>query len=461
MSDDERARLYRQIVQSTSDEFLVERMRMHGFWPAGRGLPSDPPDEVRERREIENEIAELRRQHAAVADPEKALAEERQRRWEESKARRAELRAERAAETERRRAEYETFREGTIVHAGEGVSAGLQEDVGDPDALEARGLPVLLRSENLAEAIGLPIGTLRWLTYHRRAAAVVHYHRYDIAKKTGGVRSISAPKPQLAHCQEWVLGTILARLEVTPCAHGFVPGRSVLTNAAPHVGREVVVNLDLRDFFPSITFRRVKGLFRAVGYGEHVATTLALLCTEPPRVATGLNGRVYHVSLGDRVLPQGACTSPALSNAVCRRLDRRLQGLARRHEYAFTRYADDLTFSGNDPAAIGKLLRSIRSIVEDEGFVLHPEKTRVMRASSRQEVTGVVVNERPTVVRTEVRQLRAILHNARRSGLAAQNRTGRPDFVDHLRGRIAFIQMVDPRRGAPLAAAFDELLAGR
>src|SRR5439155_13747971 len=104
-------------------------------------------------------------------------------------------------------------------------------------------------------------------------------------------------------------------------------------------------------------------------------------------------------ALGDRVLPQGACTSPAITNALCRRLDRRLRGLAARHGFAYTRYADDLTFSGDRPAAVGRLLKSVRTILEAEGLREHPRKTRVMRRGSRQGVTGVVVNARATVSR--------------------------------------------------------------
>ena len=161
------------------------------------------------------------------------------------------------------------------------------------------------------------------------------------------------PRPPWAAPSAWVFDEILRRLEPEPQAHGFVPGRSIVTNAASHTGKAVVCNLDLKDFFPSITFRRVKGLFRKLGYGEHVATLLALLCTEPPRVPVELDGKTYHVALGARVLPQGACTSPAITNALCRRLDRRLDGLARRHGFAYTRYADDLTFSGDNPLRRG------------------------------------------------------------------------------------------------------------
>jgi retron-type reverse transcriptase len=459
MADDEKAGLYRQLVQQTDEQTLLERMRLHGFWPEGQPPPQEPPAEAEERARLEAEIAKLRKEASLVKNPDKALAQERKRRWLESKQRRAERKAQREAERQERRAEWDAHRRGHVVHLGAGVSAGLQQTRSDVARLNARGLPVMHDSTDLAARLGIKLGALRWLTYHRRAAAVVHYHRFEIAKKTGGLRCISAPKRALAQCQHWVLDNLLAPLEVGPQVHGFVPGRSVVSNARPHVGRAVVVNLDLRDFFPSVTFRRVKGLFEALGYSEHVATVLALLCTEPPRVPAEVDGKVYHVALGRRVLPQGACTSPALTNALCRRLDRRLDGLARRHGFAYTRYADDLTFSGDKPAAVGRLLRSARSILEAEGFAEQPSKTRVMRRARRQEVTGVTVNSRPTVSRKEVRALRALLHNAARHGLASQNRDGRPDFAAYLRGRVEYVCMVDPERAAALRPALARALA--
>jgi retron-type reverse transcriptase len=455
MAESEKAKLYAEIVRRTSDKVLLERMRLLGFWPAGEGLPLVPADEAAERAAIDAEIAELRRVQAKVKDPDKALAEERKRRWAESKKRRAERKIQKEKERQQRRAEWDEFRQTTTVHAGEGVSAGLEEIESNAEELERRGLPWAHTSADLAEHMGISVSSLRWLTYHRRGATVVHYHRYEIAKKTGGVRCISAPKPALKAAQAWVRQNILAKLEVEPCAHGFVPGRSIVSNAAPHAGKAVVVNLDLKEFFPSVTFRRVKGLFQKIGYSQHAATVLALLCTEPPRVAAELDGKVYYVSLGQRVLPQGACTSPAITNAICRRLDRRLTALAARHGYTFTRYADDLTFSGDTPKPVGRLLRSARSILETEGLTEHPRKTKVMRRSRRQEVTGLTVNTRPTVPRKEIRALRAILHNAAKHGLASQNRDKHPDFAAYLTGRVEFVCMVDPTR----APTFREMLA--
>ncbi len=455
MKDEEKSRLYRMISQHGDEFAVLERMRTLGFWPKGEGLPPDPPAQITERARIEAELVELRRKHATVKDPEKALAEERRRRWEESKKRRAEAKARRIEQQRLRREHWDRHRSETIVYCGIGVSAGLSAVRSDVEALTRRGLPVLHAAGDLAQQMGIERKALRWLTYHRRGATLVHYHRYEIAKKSGGVRCISAPKPALAQAQRWIFHNILRRLDPEPQAHGFVPGRSIVSNAAPHAGQDVVINLDLKDFFPSITFRRVKGIYHGLGYGEHIATLLALLCTEPPRVPVALDGKTYHVALGARVLPQGACTSPALTNALCRRLDRRLDGLARRHGFTYTRYADDLTFSGSGkaPRAVGRLLRSVRAIVGAEGLTEHPRKTHVMRRGGRQEVTGLTVNDRPSISRRELRTLRAILHTAARFGLESQNRDGRPHFAAHLRGRVEYACMIDPDRAPALRAA--------
>jgi retron-type reverse transcriptase len=451
MADDEKAKLFKRLY-SASQHAVLERMRVHGFWPTGVDLPQAPLEETKERARLEHELTELQVLSGAVEDPQKALQQERIRRWQESKTRRAANKAALLARLEQRSKQYAAYRQTTIVHAGPGVSFGLQPTGGDTAQLLARGLPVMQTAAELASALSITLSRLRWLTFHSRTATVVHYHRFGIPKKSGGIRNISAPKPSLAKAQHWVHDTILSKLPVEPEAHGFVPGRSVITNATPHVGHRVVINMDLKDFFPSVTFRRVRGLFQKLGYNSQVATLLALLCTEPPRVAAELDGKVFHVALSARRLPQGACTSPAITNALCKRLDRRLAGLAKRHQAAFTRYADDLTFSLDAQDAIGPLLKSTRAIVEDEGFAEHPDKTRVMRRGRRQEVTGVAVNQKLSVPREQWRELRAILHNAKKHGLASQNRENHPDFLSWLRGRIAWFHMVDPQRAAKLKA---------
>jgi DNA gyrase/topoisomerase IV subunit B len=459
MADDEKAKLYKRLVSSASEYQVLERMRVNGFWPRYKDLPADPPKEAHERAQIESELTKLRAQASTVQDPAKALAEERKRRWEASKKRRKESKAKRAAEAKQRRDTYAQHRKAHVVHLGEGVSAGLQGTVSDAAKLTAAGLPVLATSKDVAMVLGLTLPQLRWLTYHRRGATLVHYRRYEIPKKTGGVRRISAPKPRLAAAQRWVFKNVLEKVAVAAPAHGFVKYRSLVTGATPHVGKAVVINLDLKDFFPSITWRRVKGLFVKMGYSEHVATVLALLCTEPPRVETTLDGKTYYVALGERVLPQGACTSPAITNVICRRLDARLTGLAKRFGFTYTRYADDLSFSSESGRDVNALQWSVRKVLAEEGLAENTAKTRVMRASQRQEVTGLVVNTGLTVTREYYKTLRATLHNCAKHGLASQNRDGHPDFARHLRGKVEFVCSVDPERGAKLKDALAAALA--
>jgi retron-type reverse transcriptase len=308
--------------------------------------------------------------------------------------------------------------------------------------------------------MGLTIPELRFLCFHAEAVEKPHYVTFEVPKRSGGKRLLASPMPRLAKAQEWVLHEVLEKLATEEPAHGFIKGRSTVTCALPHVGRDLVVNLDLSDFFPTITFSRVRGVFQRIGYSPAVATIFALLCTEPPRALVEFEGKRWHAAVGPRALPQGACTSPALSNQVARKLDRRLAGMAKKHGYTYTRYADDLTFSGDGktPAELGMLLARVRHVVDEEGFAINAKKGRVQRQSGRQTVTGVVVNDRPSVPREEVRTLRAILHHAAKTGLAAQNREQIPHFEAHVRGRLAYLHMVDPGRAAPMLKRFEEIV---
>jgi retron-type reverse transcriptase len=371
--------------------------------------------------------------------------------------------AKKAAATERRRqrAEGVAHRKATdMIFAGKGVSARLNDRASDVARLEAAGLPVLSTPAELAAALGLTVSRLRWLCFHTEAATRIHYVQFEVPKKAGGTRTLSAPHATLAAAQRWVLDHVLSRLPTEAPAHGFVPGRSTVTNAAPHAGRDVVVNVDLRDFFPGVSFARVRHLFARAGYSGAVATLLALLCTECPRKRVTYAGTVYYVATGPRGLPQGACTSPAISNQIARRLDRRLSGLCARLGFIYTRYADDLTFSAppGHRERVGGLLAKVRQIAAAEGFALHPKKTRVQRPERRQEVTGLVVNAAPAVPRAVRRRLRAILHRARAEGLAAQNREGHPHFEGWVRGMIAYVAMTDPAAGARLRAELAAVL---
>ena len=189
------------------------------------------------------------------------------------------------------------------------------------------------------------------------------------------------------------------------------------------------------------------------------------LCTECPRETVEYQGQTYHPAVGPRGLPQGACTSPSISNLISRHLDQRLTGMAKKLGWTYTRYADDISFSASGQAAqkIGYVLARIRHIADDEGFAVNEKKTRVLRKNNRQSVTGIVVNDVASVPRKTIRKLRAILHNAKKSGgnlqaINAQNRDNREDFVGWLAGMISFVQMVHPEKGLRLRRDFEALI---
>jgi hypothetical protein len=225
--------------------------------------------------------------------------------------------------------------------------------------------------------------------------------------------------------------------------------------------------MDLADFFASVSRARVASLFRRVGYPRRVASALAGLCTAPtpefalsehPRVNVDLAQRfLTNARLRDAHLPQGAPTSPALSNLAAWRLDRRLAGLAAAFGATMTRYADDLAFSGD--TAFGRSLRffvaHVGAIAAEEGFRVNHRKTRVMGQGQRQTLCGVVVNDTANVPRRERDRLRATLFNVARFGVDGQNRAGRPDFRRHLEGRVAWVAGLNPGAGKRLR----ELLA--
>jgi retron-type reverse transcriptase len=394
-------------------------------------------------------------EHAAALAGEAAVQADREQRAKIK----AQKKADAAARKKQREKAVAQRRATDIVFLGRGVSGRLGERVSDFAKLDALGLPRLATPADLAAALNLSISKVRWLAFHTDVATRVHYVSFTVPKKSSGTRMLSAPHRTLAAAQRWILRQIVARLPVEPPAHGFLPGRSILTNARPHAGKAVVVNMDLENFFPNITFPLVRSVFQRVGYSPAVATILALLCTECPRKRVEYDGKPYHVALGPRGLPQGACTSPGLSNQVARRLDRRLAGLAAKLGITYTRYADDISFSGDAEfnARVGYLMARVRHVAQEEGFTVNARKSRVLRRNTAQRVTGLVVNDKPSVSRKEIRRLRAILHHARSEGLDRQNRDSRPNFRTWLEGKIAYVGMVRPEVGAKLNAQLQSL----
>ncbi len=447
-----RQELYERIEKTSKDEVILDEMVRLGFWPRDLGPPEDTRDELERRRLLQKELATLTTAEIRLANVEKARKDLRKTRMEESRARQRETKLRRLRERQERADAWRTRKGHEILYLGEGVSAGLRSTETDSEKLRARGLPVLVNAEGLAAAMGISLAELRFLSFARRVSTVSHYRRFQIPKKTGGLRTISAPMPRLKRAQHWVLAEILDRVELHPAAHGFRSGRSIVTNAEPHVGAHVVVNLDVEQFFPTVSRRRIKGVFRSLGYGEQVATILSLVCSEPPVREVELDGRAYHVARGERTLPQGAPSSPALTNVLCRGLDARLARIAGGLGFRYTRYADDMTFSAPEDAAggVGRMLRRARFVIEKEGFRVHPDKTRVLRKGRQQEVTGLVVNRRVNVARATLRRFRATLYQIERDGPGGKRWGGGPNVLSAIEGFANFVAMVDPAKGAEL-----------
>ncbi|WP_269936905.1 reverse transcriptase family protein [Arthrobacter sp. HY1533] len=319
----------------------------------------------------------------------------------------------------------------------------------------------------LAGFLGLGLGELEWFadTRHWNRLArrgPLHHYRYVWHQRPGRTpRLLEIPGMRLRAVQRQVLDGLLAPIPLHGAAHGFVPGRSAASGAARHTGAHVLIALDLASFFTNVTAGKVYGALRGAGYPEAVAHSLTGLCTHvaPPHVITamppgGPASERFALAQALRLphLPQGAPTSPALANISVRRLDSRLQGWADAAGASYTRYADDLSFSGGPQLArrADSFVRGVRRIVADQGHAVNPLKTRVRPRSTRQQVTGIVVNERINAPRREFDALKAVLHNCAVHGPESQNRGQHPDFQAQLLGRIAWMEQLNPSRGARL-----------
>jgi RNA-directed DNA polymerase len=334
------------------------------------------------------------------------------------------------------------------------------------------GVPAIATVAELASWLRLSPEELAWFAdlkgLERRARIpdrLLHYHYRIFAKPSGGLRLIEAPKERMKTLQRQILGGILDRIPAHRAVHGFVHGRGIRTFAEPHVGKPAVLRMDLRDFFPSVRRARVQSLFRTLGYPEPVADLLGgIVTTRTPRdVFRGVAHddldqlrRLYEQSH----LPQGAPSSPALANGCCYRLDCRLAALARAAGAVYTRYADDLAFSGGDGFLRGstRFAAHVGAVVLEQGLAVNFRKTRVMRQGVRQHLAGLVVNERVNVPRAEFDRLKAILTNCIRNGPEAENREGRPEFRAHLAGRVAFVASVNAERGARLRMLLERIV---
>ena len=333
-------------------------------------------------------------------------------------------------------------------------------------------LPELTTDADLCRWLNISQEHLAWFASmnspepKRGSEPLRHYFYKWIPKRSGGWRLLEMPKSKLKDMQRRILSDLLDAIPPHPSAHGFKKGGSIVEFVAPHSRRDLVLRMDLKDFFASVQGSRIHALFRTAGYSEHIARVLTSLCTNsvpsefmrlPDRNAR-LSG-MQQARLRTPHLPQGAPTSPALANLCARRFDARVTALSAKFGWRYTRYADDLLFSGTCFRSVfSKQFQIwIGAIALEEHFEVNTRKTRAMRAHARQYAAGLVLNEKPNLSREEYDELKAILHNCAKHGPASQNRDGRAQFQAHLSGRIGYVCHVNPQRGQRLKRLFEKI----
>lgn len=289
-----------------------------------------------------------------------------------------------------------------------------------------KDVPVIFTFEHLSMLMEINKSTLGRILYRTES----FYYEFEIPKRSGGVRQICAPYPILLYAQRWIYENILLKGKVHSVAKGFVPGQSIVDNAKEHVGNQAILKMDIKDFFPSITRQQVYYIFKWFGYTRKIAWNLASICC-----------------LND-VLPQGAPTSPILSNIISKRLDRRLVGLASHFNLKYTRYADDLTFSGENIPI--KFINYVIDIVSDQGFNINEEKTRLISGNKQKIVTGISISEKITIPRAKKREIRKSIYHILTKGLfyhqeAINNYD--PIYLERLLGYLYFWLSVEPENG--------------
>jgi hypothetical protein len=431
-----------------------------GFWKEGEDVTSLPEQLITREAELRKDLNELLQKQQRYQNREAALKDMRTARLEASRKKQAENKQLRKEKAEKKAAEWNTKKQKEILYLGEDVSKGLNNKENNKEKLQQSGLPVIEGVDKLAALMQISLSELRFVAYNRTVSEVSHYKKFQLPKKTGGFRTISAPLPKLKTAQHWILQEVLNRLPVHAAAHGFVMKRSIVSNAREHLNNQLLLNIDLKDFFPSIHYPRVKGFFRSIGYSEQVATVFALICTESEVDEVEIDKKNWYVKSGDRALPQGAPTSPAITNLLCRRLDARFTGLAKKYGFVYTRYADDLSFSAPEEKKeeFKKFIGFVKKTIKAENFTLHPDKFKVQRKGSRREVTGIVVNQKLSVASSKVKKFRALLFQIEKDGIAGKHWNGSTNLLASIKGYASFIYQVDPVKGKSLLERVNKIL---
>ena len=340
----------------------------------------------------------------------------------------------------------------------------ISETLSYADGLDSKGLPVIFDQQHLSYLLCMEHRNLRQLV----KSASSYYKYFAIQKRRGGLRRIMSPYSELRDVQTWIKENILDKIELPNCVKAFVKGRNIKENAKMHEGRKYILKVDITNFFESIGVRQVYVAFRKMGYDRSVAAWLANLCTakiedykyeqlEDQEEIQKLFNDLYHKS--EPFLVQGAPTSPSLANIICNRMDKRMMGLANKHGFTYSRYADDMTFSADKKDRLPKV-SMIRKIVETEGFHLNDEKIELLHEGNRQIVTGLLVDNHVRVPGRYKKDIKRHIHFCLKYG-------GREHFhriapgkafgKEWLAGRIRYIHSVEPETAKKLWAEFERI----
>ncbi len=467
---------YRNLVNNMGKkEFTLLKMQEYGFWPNNLPTPYERQQNetaqdfenrtkllnefqklseklsnlYQEKEEIEKKLSHLKKEYQNTWDYEKIRAVVSQEIMKESIARRAERKAERERQKQLKSEAWNKRKAENIVFIGKGYSSLLAKKETNTEKLKENQMPVIETDRELAKFLQIEYSTLRYLVYHRDVVTFDNYYRFDIPKKSGGTRHIAAPKTQLKAAQRQILEQILQKVEVSDLSHGFIKSRSILTSAkSHHTSPDLLINIDLENFFPTITFERVRGLYQSFGYSGYIASLLAMLCTYCERIPLEIKGEIKYIKTSDRILPQGSPASPMITNIICRNMDKRINGLCQQLEITYTRYADDMSFSyvgDTNNFAVGNFLNSINKIIEAEGFHMKKEKTHILRKNNRQYITGIVINnEEIGVPKKWVKILKASIHNAQKLKESGGSVSG--STIHEISGKIAWLKSVNEKR---------------
>lgn len=443
--------------ENESEENYAERKKMMSNF---NEIIDQISDLFKTKSKINDKLQELRKEYKGLEDIEKIRKELAKQMMQESIKKRQVRKEQRELEKKGRSEAWQKKKKEEIVFVGKGYSSMLSKFELDEKKIKSLGLPIVKSSQELAKLLEIDYKELRFLAYHRDVVKIDHYIRYKIPKRNGGLRSIAAPKRILKKAQRAILDKFLSKIEVSNYAHGFLEKRSVVTSAKEHPNKPyLLINMDIKDFFPSITYERIRGMFLSFGYSGHISTLLAMICTYCERVPVDVEREVKYVATTKRILPQGSPASPMITNIICRRLDKRLNGLANKFGFIYTRYADDLSFSTNSTIKenVGRFCGMIYQIIEDEDFKINKEKNRFLRENNQQKITGIVINSLEIgVPRHWIKRFRAAIYNAKK----VKENDGEiiKEVLYELSGMASWIKSVNPKRYEKILNSCKEII---